>query len=72
MKFYSLLCLFKLCYLIKCKCVKYMTMSMYTASSASLVITLLLDFLCRHNAFLVNLDDMESYEVSLNEANNNN
>lgn len=45
---------------------------MYTASSASLVITLLLDFLCRHNAFLVNLDDMERYEVSLNEANNNN
>ena len=45
---------------------------MYTALSASLVITLLLDFLCRHNAFLVNLDDMESYEVSLNEANNNN
>ena len=32
---------------------------------------MLWNFLCRNNAFLVNLYDMESYEVSLNDANNN-
>ena len=49
-----------------------MYMSMYIATFASLVSIMLMDFLCRHNAFLVNLDDMESYKVSLNDANNNN
>ena len=46
--------------------------SLYTATFASLVIIILLNFLCRGNAFLVNLDDMESYKVSLNDANNDN
>ena len=31
---------------------------------------MLLNFLCRNDVFLVNLDNMESYEVSLNDANN--
>ena len=34
-----------------------------------LVIIMLSNFLCRNNAFLVNLDDMESYKVSLDDAN---
>ena len=49
-----------------------MYMSMYTATFASLFIITLLDFLCRDNAFLVNLDDMESYTVSLKDANDSN
>ena len=49
-----------------------MYMSLYTATFASLVIIMLLDFFGRGNTFLVNLDDMESYKVSLNDANNNN
>lgn len=35
------------------------------------MVIMLWNFLCRNNAFLVNLHDMESYEVSLNDANNN-
>ena len=37
---------------------------------ASLVFIMLSNFLFRYDVFLVNLDDMESYEVSLNDANN--
>ena len=36
----------------------------------SLVLIMISNFLCRNDVFLVNLDDMESYEVSLNDANN--
>ena len=44
---------------------------MCSAMFASLVIIIMLsNFLCRNNVFLVNLEDMESYKVSLNDANN--
>ena len=48
-----------------------MYMSMLTAMFEYLVISMLLDFLCRDIVFLVKLNDahMESYEVSLNDAN---
>ena len=47
-------------------------MSMCPAMFASLVIIIMLsNFLCRNRVFLVNLDDMKSYEVSLNDGNNN-
>ena len=48
-----------------------MYMSMHTAMFGYLVISMLLDFLGRDIVFLVKLNDthMESYEVSLNDAN---
>lgn len=45
-------------------------MSTCPAMFASLVFIVLSNFLCRNDVFLVNLDDMESYEVSLSDANN--
>ena len=46
-------------------------MSMCPAMFASLVIIIMLsNFHCRNSVFLVNLDDMKSYEASLNDGNN--